>query len=96
MRIEDPNVKLAADGDLSAFEGLYRSYHRRVYGLCLRMTRNASDAEDLTQNVFLQLFRKLKTFRGESSFSTWLHHPDGERSTDALSKTCRQDGANDR
>ena len=73
MRIEDPKVKLAADGDLSAFEGLYRSYHRRVYGLCLRMTRNASDAEDLTQNVFLQLFRKLKTFRGESSFSTWLH-----------------------
>jgi RNA polymerase sigma-70 factor (ECF subfamily) len=74
MRIVDANVELAADGDLAAFEGLYRSYHRRVYSLCLRMTRNASDAEDLTQDVFVQLFRKLKTFRGESSFSTWLHH----------------------
>ena len=74
MRIIDPTVKLAADGDMAAFEGLYRSYHRRVYSLCLRMTRNASDAEDLTQNVFVQLFRKLKTFRGESAFTTWLHH----------------------
>ena len=74
MRILDPNVKLAADGDKTAFEGLYRSYHRRVYSLCLRMTRNASDAEDLTQDVFVQLFRKLKTFRGESAFTTWLHH----------------------
>ena len=72
MQILDPNVKLAADGDLAGFEGLYRSYYRLVYSLCLRMTRNASDAEDLTQNVFVQLFRKLKTFRGESSFSTWL------------------------
>jgi RNA polymerase sigma-70 factor, ECF subfamily len=73
MRIVDPNVRLAADGDRAAFEALYTSYHRRVYGLCLRMTRNASDAEDLTQDVFVQLFRKLKTFRGESSFTTWLH-----------------------
>jgi len=69
----DPNVKLAAAGDMAAFEALYKSYHRRVYSLCLRMTRNASDAEDLTQNVFVQLFRKLKTFRGDSSFTTWLH-----------------------
>ena len=73
MRIVDPNVKLAAAGDRAAFEALYRSYHRRVYSLCLRMTRNASDAEDLTQDVFVQLFRKLKTFRGDSSFTTWLH-----------------------
>lgn len=71
--IVDPNVRLAADGDRAAFEALYRSYHRRVYSLCLRMTRNASDAEDLTQDVFVQLFRKLKTFRGDSSFTTWLH-----------------------
>lgn len=69
----DPNVKLAAAGDMAAFEELYKTYHRRVYSLCLRMTRNASDAEDLTQNVFVQLFRKLKTFRGDSSFTTWLH-----------------------
>jgi RNA polymerase sigma-70 factor (ECF subfamily) len=69
----DENVKLAASGDVVAFEALYRRYYRRVYSLCFRMTRNASAAEDLTQNVFIQLFRKLKTFRGASSFTTWLH-----------------------
>jgi RNA polymerase sigma-70 factor (ECF subfamily) len=69
----DPNIQLAAAGDVSAFEAVYRTYHRRVYGLCFRMTRNAADAEDLTQTVFIQLFRKLKTFRGDSTFYTWLH-----------------------
>ena len=71
--VPEENVRLAATGDLKAFEDIYRTYHRRVYSRCLRMTRNASEAEDLTQDVFVQLFRKLKTFRGESSFSTWLH-----------------------
>ena len=69
----EENVRLAAAGDLRAFEDIYRTYQRRVYSRCLRMTRNVSEAEDLTQDVFVQLFRKLKTFRGESSFSTWLH-----------------------
>lgn len=69
----DSNIQLAAAGDVTAFEELYRTYHRRVYSLCFRMTRNAADAEDLTQVVFIQLFRKLKTFRGESTFYTWLH-----------------------
>jgi len=69
----DPIVQLAAGGDIGAFEELYRMHNRRVYSLCLRMTRNASDAEDLTQDVFVQLYRKLKTFRGESLFTTWLH-----------------------
>jgi len=71
--VPEENVRLAAAGDLKAFEDIYKTYHRRVYSRCLRMTRNASEAEDLTQDVFVQLFRKLKTFRGESSFSTWLH-----------------------
>jgi RNA polymerase sigma-70 factor, ECF subfamily len=69
----DRNIQLAAAGDMTAFEELYSSHHRRVYSLCLRMTRSTAAAEDLTQDVFVQLFRKLKTFRGESSFSTWLH-----------------------
>jgi RNA polymerase sigma-70 factor (ECF subfamily) len=69
----EENVRLAAAGDLKAFEDIYRTYQRRVYSRCLRMTRNVSEAEDLTQDVFVQLFRKLQTFRGESSFSTWLH-----------------------
>jgi RNA polymerase sigma-70 factor (ECF subfamily) len=71
--VAEENVRRAAAGDLKAFEDIYRTYYRRVYSRCLRMTRNVTEAEDLTQDVFVQLFRKLKTFRGESSFSTWLH-----------------------
>lgn len=55
------------------FERLYHVYSRRVYALCLRMTGNPTEAEDLTQEAFLQLFRKVHTFRGESTFFTWLH-----------------------
>src|SRR5689334_25264756 len=58
---------------MTAFEEIYRLHHRRVFSQCLRMTRSVSEAEDLTQDVFLQLYRKLKTFRGESAFTTWLH-----------------------
>jgi RNA polymerase sigma-70 factor, ECF subfamily len=59
--------------DPSAFEALYSMHKRRVYSLCLRMVSNVGEAEDLAQEVFMQLFRKLSTFRGESAFSTWLH-----------------------
>ena len=66
-------IRLAQGGDAAAFEFLYHLHSRRVYALCLRMVNNPSDAEDLTQEAFLQLFRKIGTFRGESAFSTWLH-----------------------
>ena len=66
-------ISKAKDGDADAFEYLYKAYCRRVYGVCLRMIKNPGEAEDLTQQAFLQLFRKIGTFRGESSFSTWLH-----------------------
>ena len=66
-------VHRAQQGDAAAFERLYRLYSRKVYALCLRMAGNPTEAEDLTQDVFLQLFRKIGTFRGESAFSTWLH-----------------------
>jgi RNA polymerase sigma-70 factor (ECF subfamily) len=66
-------TRLAASGNISAFELLYERYHRRTYGLCLRMTSSQTEAEDLTQEVFIQLFRKIGSFRGESAFSTWLH-----------------------
>jgi len=69
----DQDAELAGQGDMEAFEEIYRRHHRRVYSLCLRMVRNVSEAEDLTQEVFILLFRKLHTFRGESSFTTWLH-----------------------
>jgi RNA polymerase sigma-70 factor (ECF subfamily) len=62
-----------AAGDARAFEVLYQLHKRRVYSLCLRMTGNVSEAEDLAQEAFMQLYRKIGTFRGESAFSTWLH-----------------------
>jgi len=66
-------VRLAQQGDVVAFERIYRLHSRKVYTLCLRMAGDRTEAEDLTQEVFLQLFRKINTFRGESAFSTWLH-----------------------
>ena len=66
-------AKLAAAGNIAAFELIYERYHRRTYSLCLRMTNSQTESEDLTQEVFIQLFRKIGSFRGESAFSTWLH-----------------------
>lgn len=65
--------RLAAGGNLAAFELIYQRYHRRTYSLCLRMMGSQTEAEDLTQEVFIQLFRKVGSFRGDSAFSTWLH-----------------------
>jgi RNA polymerase sigma-70 factor, ECF subfamily len=66
-------IERAKQGDAQAFQDLYDRHKRRVYSLCLRMTANTAEAEDLTQEAFLQLYRKIGTFRGESAFSTWLH-----------------------
>ena len=66
-------IDRAQRGDAESFEALYALHKRRVYSLCLRMTGNTAEAEDLTQEAFLQLYRKIATFRGESAFSTWLH-----------------------
>jgi RNA polymerase sigma-70 factor (ECF subfamily) len=66
-------ARLAAEGDMPSFEQLYTRHNRRVYSLCLRMTGNVPEAEDLAQEVFIQLFRKIGSFRGESAFTTWLH-----------------------
>lgn len=73
---DTPDIDLcryAAEGSIAAFEIIYQRYHRRTYSLCLRMTANQTEAEDLTQEVFIQLFRKIGSFRGDSAFSTWLH-----------------------
>jgi RNA polymerase sigma-70 factor, ECF subfamily len=66
-------AQAGARGDVRAFEALYERHFRRVYSLCLRMLANPTEAEDLTQEVFIQVFRKLGSFRGESAFTTWLH-----------------------
>ncbi len=66
-------IARAQQGDAAAFQTLYEAHKRRVYSICLRMVNNTAEAEDLTQEAFLQLFRKIATFRGESAFTTWLH-----------------------
>jgi RNA polymerase sigma-70 factor, ECF subfamily len=66
-------IREAKNGNADAFEYLYRAHCKRVYGLCLRMIKNPAEAEDLTQHAFLQVYRKIGTFRGESGFSTWLY-----------------------
>jgi RNA polymerase sigma-70 factor (ECF subfamily) len=66
-------VARAREGDELAFAALFHRHKKRAYSLCLRMTGNVAEAEDLTQDAFIQVFRKLATFRGDSAFSTWLY-----------------------
>ncbi len=66
-------IRKAQRADTRAFEALYRMHIDRVYGLCLRMTSNRSEAEDCAQEAFIQAWNQLDRFRGESSFGTWLH-----------------------
>ena len=70
---EQEAIERAKQGGTESFEVLYGLHKRRAYSLCLRVTGNASEAEDLRQEAFLQVYRKIATFRGESAFSTWLH-----------------------
>ena len=66
-------IARAQRGEESAFEALYHAHKRRVYHLCFRMIGNTAEAEELTQEAFLRVFRKIHMFRGDSAFSTWLH-----------------------
>ena len=73
-RIEEGRlVRQAQSGDLSAFERLYRENERKVFALCMRMSSDATLAEELTQDVFVRAWQKLSSFRGESAFSSWLY-----------------------
>src|SRR3954468_4214266 len=69
----DSDVARAAAGDRGAFERLYRLHVNRVFSLCARMVNDRGRAEELTQDVFVRAWEKLRLFRGESSFGTWLH-----------------------
>lgn len=66
-------VERAKLGDEEAFAALYQLHKKRVYSVCLQMTKDVADAEDLTQEAFLQVFRSVNSFRGDSAFSTWLY-----------------------
>jgi RNA polymerase sigma-70 factor, ECF subfamily len=66
-------IKRAQQGDSDAFSTVFHAHKARIYSLCLRMTNNAAEAEDLAQDAFLQVFRKIASFRGDSALSTWLY-----------------------
>jgi RNA polymerase sigma-70 factor (ECF subfamily) len=66
-------VQRAQSGDEQAFATLFQLHKKRVYSVCLQMTKDVADAEDLTQEAFLQVFRSVNSFRGDSAFSTWLY-----------------------
>jgi RNA polymerase sigma-70 factor (ECF subfamily) len=70
---ENEAIRLAQEGNSEGFEHLYRLHSRRVYSLCLHMSKDPLEAEDFTQDAFLRAFRKIQSFRGDSLFSTWLH-----------------------
>jgi RNA polymerase sigma-70 factor (ECF subfamily) len=70
---ESALIRRAQDSDARAFEALYKMHVDRVYGICLRMTGNVSEAEDCAQEAFIQAWKKMDKFRGDSAFSTWLH-----------------------
>jgi len=70
---ESELIARAKQGDQHAFHQLYESYYRRIYALCWRMLADKDSAEDVCQEVFVQLWQKINNFRGESKFSTWLH-----------------------
>jgi len=75
-RLDDSEVSLiqrAQEGDEQAFAALYELHKARVFSVCRQMTRDVADAEDFTQEVFLQVFRRVQSFRGDSAFSTWLY-----------------------
>jgi RNA polymerase sigma-70 factor (ECF subfamily) len=72
-REEEPLIRRARDGDMAAFEQLYRDHVGRVFALCLRLAGDASLAEELAQEAFVRAWQKLGSFRGESAFSSWLY-----------------------
>ena len=80
VSLNEPGMTKEADwilraqrSDAKAFESLYRLHVDKVYGLCLRMTGNVAEAEDCTQEAFIQAWNKLDKFRGDSAFGTWMH-----------------------
>ena len=87
---ESALIKRAQRSDARAFEALYRLHIDRVYGICLRMTGNVSEAEDCAQEAFIQAWNKMQKFRGDSAFSTWLHRIAVNSVLDRMRKSKRE------
>lgn len=88
--LESEIIKKCQQGDLEAFEKLILSYQKKVYTIAYRYVGRREEAEDLAQEAFIKVYRSLKTFRGDSSFSTWLYHVVTNVCRDALRKNSRK------
>ncbi len=86
-------IRRVLAGETAAFEGLVRQYQQEIYRLVYRMTRNAEDAKDLSQETFVQAYRSLGAFRGQSRFSTWLYRVAVNLCLHHLKSSARQDPA---
>src|SRR5687767_11259868 len=83
-------VAEAKGGDQRAFEALVKRYRKRIYALALHMTRSASEADDITQEVFLKAFRALPEFEGRSQFFTWVYRMTVNRSLNSRRDRARR------
>ena len=84
MRSDAEIVQAVLGGNVNAFEALVLRYQKKVYNTVLRLTGDSVQAEDLSQEVFLKIFRGLSSFRGESSFSTYIYRVAANTAIDAL------------
>ena len=91
--VQDPNLEIhgeiieqARKGVESAFEKLYRLYHRSMYNTALRITANRTEAEDVLQESFINAFKNLNSFRGDSTFGAWLKRIVVNNSLNAIRK----------
>lgn len=89
---EQKLISLARQGDQSAFEALLTRYEKQVYHQALRLLANPEDAADVTQEVFLKVWRSLPSFHGESSFSTWLYRLTDNAAIDLLRREKKRRG----
>ncbi len=87
---ENELIKKCQQGDIEAFEKLIASYERKVYTIAYRYMGNREEAEDFAQEAFIKVFRSIKGFRGEASFSTWLYRIVSNVCRDALRKNSRR------
>ncbi len=89
-RVTEELIERASRGDKVAFEELYREYSGFVFAVALRMTRHRQDAEEVTQEVFVRIYRFLKTFKAQSSFKTWVYRITANTAMNALKQSSRR------
>ncbi|MGE0440500.1 MAG: RNA polymerase sigma factor [Gemmatimonadales bacterium] len=89
-RTDETLAAAVAGGEAAAFRELYRRYHLRIHGIALHLLRDQAEAEEVTQDVFIELHRSAARFRGESRLGTWLHRVTVRKTIDQLRRARRK------